>query len=229
MSSYDDRSPERVLERLAEHRCIAVVRSGTAEDALAVSRQLVAAGFDTLEITYTTPDATEVLRTLRADCGDEILLGGGTISGSEEAHHAAEAGADFLVSPGSPPGLVEEMLASGILVVPGVLTPTEIATARCAGVLAVKLFPAIAIGTAGMAALRGPFPDLAIIPTGGITIDEVSGWLDAGAHAVGVGAGLTSVVGEGSSRRHVVSPLAEQVLRELKKAARDPARARPVA
>ncbi len=103
MSSYDDdRSPERVLERLAEHRCIAVVRSGTAEDALDVSRQLVAAGFDTLEITYTTPDATEVLRTLRADCGDEILLGGGTISGREEAHLAGPRPGQTSWSPRQP-------------------------------------------------------------------------------------------------------------------------------
>ncbi len=219
MTAYGARrSPQQVLELIRAERCIAVVRSPTFESALEMSRELVAAGFGALEVTYTTPDATELLRTLRAECGDGLLLGGGTISGSEQAHLAADAGADFLVCPGSPPGLVEEMLDTGVLVVPGVLTPTEIATVRRAGVLAVKLFPAVAIGTAGMAALRGPFPDLAIIPTGGITIDQVSAWLDAGAHAVGVGAGLTSVQGDGSAQRHVVSPLASQVLQDLKQA-----------
>ncbi len=193
MTTYGaDQTAERVLELIGEQRCIAVIRSPTTEAALRVSRELVSGGFGALEITYTTPHATELLRELRAEFGQRLLLGAGTVTSAERADAAARSGADFLVSPGSPPELVKAMLATGRLVIPGVLTPTEIMAARAQGVLAVKLFPASIIGPTGLATLRGPFADVAIIPTGGIKIEEIDTWLDAGAHAVGIGGALAS-------------------------------------
>ncbi|MBA2774571.1 MAG: bifunctional 4-hydroxy-2-oxoglutarate aldolase/2-dehydro-3-deoxy-phosphogluconate aldolase [Nocardioidaceae bacterium] len=210
------RTAEQVLELLGVQRCIAIVRSQSPEGALAASRALVAAGFTAVEITYTTPRATELLSTLRAEYGDRILLGAGTVSSAGQAGGATNAGADFLVCPGSPPELVRAMLETGRLVVPGVLTPTEIMTVRAAGALVVKLFPAAMVGPAGLAALRGPFPDLAVIPSGGVAIEEVGSWLAAGAHAVGLGSGLTSTGSDPS--RHLVSTAAAQLLDTLRSA-----------
>lgn len=210
------RTAEQVLELLGVQRCIAIVRSQTSGGALSASRALVAAGFTAVEITYTTPRATELLSTLRAEYGDRILLGAGTVSSAGQAAAAADAGAEFLVCPGSPPELVHAMLETGRLVIPGVLTPTEVMAVRAAGALVVKLFPATMVGPAGLAALRGPFPDLAVIPSGGIAIEEVDSWLAAGAHAVGLGSGLTTT-GPDQSRR-LVSPAAAHLLDTLRSA-----------
>ncbi|MBA2456465.1 MAG: bifunctional 4-hydroxy-2-oxoglutarate aldolase/2-dehydro-3-deoxy-phosphogluconate aldolase [Nocardioidaceae bacterium] len=182
--------PEKMLDRIAQIGVIVVIRSATKADALRVSRVLLGAGVKALEVTYTTPDASKVITTLRRETSGEVLVGAGTIRSVDDSLRAAESGADFLVSPGSPPRLIEAMLATGRLVLPGVLTPTEVMHARSLGVSAVKLFPAALVGPNGLRALLGPFPDVAFVPTGGITMDEVVTWLDAGAHAVGLGSTL---------------------------------------
>lgn len=208
MSQADIRhlAPEEVLDRLGRVGLIAVVRSATKADALGLSRVLVEAGVPAVEVTYTTPDAPEVMASLRAEVGEHVLLGVGTIRSVGEALRAANYGADFLVSPGSPAGLLESMLDTGRLVLPGVLSPTEVMHAHALGVTAVKLFPAGLVGPAGLHALRGPFPDVAFVPTGGIAVDDVGSWLDAGAHAVGVGSSLApSSLRRASDVREVVS------------------------
>lgn len=181
---------DAVLDGLGRSGLIAVIRSTTKNDALRVSRVLLDAGVGALEITYTTPDACEIIAALRSEVGAGTLFGAGTIRSADEAVGAADAGADFLVSPGSPPGLVEAMLQTGLLVLPGVLTATELMQVRSLGVRTVKLFPACQIGTHGLRALRGPFPDMAFVPTGGIAADGVTAWFTAGAHAVGLGGSL---------------------------------------
>lgn len=183
-------SSGRALDRIALASLVVVIRSPTAEDALHVSRALLGAGVEVIEVTYTTPDATAVIKTLRNEVGDHVLIGAGTIRSASDAQQAVDAGADFLVSPGSPPRLVESMLATDRLVLPGVLTPTEIMLARSLGVTAVKLFPANMVGPAGLRALCGPFPDVAFVPTGGVTAGDARTWLDAGALAVGIGGTL---------------------------------------
>lgn len=187
LSDHSPAAPRDVLARLRELEVIAVVRSPTRDHAIRVSRLLVASGVRALEITYTTPDASDVIAVLRAEGFVDVLLGAGTIRTAEEALSAAEAGADFLVSPGGSSALIESMLATERLAVPGVFTPTEIAAAESMGVDAVKLFPAHLLGPAGLRTLRGPFPDIAFIPTGGIAVQDVGGWLEAGAAAVGLG------------------------------------------
>ncbi|MGI8994443.1 MAG: bifunctional 4-hydroxy-2-oxoglutarate aldolase/2-dehydro-3-deoxy-phosphogluconate aldolase [Nocardioidaceae bacterium] len=193
-ASIDD-----VLARIGEQKLVAVVRSQGWAQALQTSRALLESGQNILEVTYTTPEASRVISTLKAEVSSDVLIGAGTICSAHEARAAADSGADFLVSPGSPPPLLEAMLATELLVLPGVMTPTEIIDARAQGVAAVKLFPASLIGPSGLAILRGPFPDLAFIPTGGITMDDVDAWLDAGAHAVGLGNSLRASEETGSS------------------------------
>lgn len=205
-------APHEVLDQLGRRRVIVVIRSESKDDALEVSRVLLEAGVTVLEITYTTPDASDVIAALRSEAGGDVLLGAGSISSADDSHRAAGAGADFLVSPGSPAPLVEAMLETGLLALPGVLTPTEVMHARSLGACAVKLFPARLVGPAGLRALLGPFPDTAFVPTGGVAPEEVSMWLDAGAHAVGLG---SSVAPSSLGGRTPARDLAAQVRRLL--------------
>jgi 2-dehydro-3-deoxyphosphogluconate aldolase / (4S)-4-hydroxy-2-oxoglutarate aldolase len=143
-----------------------------------------------IELTFTTPNAAEAIAEARRQLEPELLLGAGTITESEHLEAAIEAGADFLVSPHLDTALLEAMVASGRLALPGVLTPSEVAAALRVGAAAVKLFPAASVGIAHMRALFGPFPGLQVVPTGGVSIETARAWLDAGAAAVGLGSEL---------------------------------------
>jgi 2-dehydro-3-deoxyphosphogluconate aldolase / (4S)-4-hydroxy-2-oxoglutarate aldolase len=138
-------------------------------------------------VTAETPGAIEAVRQA-ADAGAPV--GAGTIRSVEEARSFAEAGAAFLVSPGTDPDVVRTAVDLGVPAVPGALSPTEITAALAAGATAVKLFPAGLGGPAYLRALRGPFPDVRFVPTGGIELEDVRGWIDAGAACVGLGSAL---------------------------------------
>ena len=145
-----------------------------------------------LEITYSTPGAPEVIRQLTERYGDDAYVGAGTVTTVQQARDAVEAGARFLVSPGTRPELTGIMLGTGAVVLTGALTPTEVMVAVELGVDAVKLFPAALSGTALLKALRGPFPDVPMMPTGGVTPENLGEWIEAGAIAVGAGSDLIS-------------------------------------
>ncbi len=186
-------STSDVLARIGEHKVVVVIRSSSRGAALEAARALIESGAGVIEVTYTTPGAAGVISTLRAEAPSDVQVGAGTIGTADEARSAADSGAEFLVSPGSPPALIEAMLSTGCLVIPGVLTPTEIMTTRALGIGVVKLFPASLIGPRGLTTLRGPFPDMAFIPTGGLAIDDIDTWLDAGALAVGLGTKISAI------------------------------------
>jgi 2-dehydro-3-deoxyphosphogluconate aldolase/(4S)-4-hydroxy-2-oxoglutarate aldolase len=193
------------LERLREARVAAVVRADDAESAVAISEALVEGGLTAVELTYTTPQAGEAIARARSLLGGEVLVGAGTLTTADQVAEAAAAGADFLVSPHLDHRLLEAMLDSCLLALPGVLTPTEAASALAHGAAAVKLFPASSGGTAHLRALFGPFPGIKVVPTGGVALEEVGAWLDAGAWAVGVGGKLVPHrLGDASSRRLLV-------------------------
>lgn len=208
-------APDASLRRIAECKLIAVLRSPTADDALRVGRMLLGAGVQILEVTGTTPDACAVLTALRGEADTEVLLGIGSVRSVDDAQRADDAGADFLVSPGSPGQLMKAMLATGRLVLPGVFTATEAMQAQAIGARAVKLFPASLIGPAGLRTLRGPLPDLAFVPTGGIAPSEVSQWLDAGALAVGVGGQLAPPTLIGDTEAATLALRVRDVLAEI--------------
>jgi 2-dehydro-3-deoxyphosphogluconate aldolase/(4S)-4-hydroxy-2-oxoglutarate aldolase len=178
------------LERLRAARAIAVVRARDGAEAVAVADALAAGGLAAIELTFTTPGVAEALPEVRARLGERLLLGAGTITAAEHVRAAAEAGADFLVSPHLDPALLDEMLTSGLLAVPGVMTPSEVAAALRHGASVVKLFPASTVGVSHLKALLGPFPGLKVVPTGGISISSAGEWLAAGAVAVGLGGEL---------------------------------------
>ena len=181
-----------------------MVRGESRRAALEVVGALIEGGVLGIEITFTTPEAVRVIRDLDEEYGDSILLGAGTVTTDEQVERAAEAGASFLVSPGSDPKLLPAMLGTGLLVLPGVLTPSEVMLARRLGAQAVKLFPGSSGGTSYLKALRGPFPDVPFVPTGGVSLENINDWFAVGAFAVGAGGALAPSSIEGRDRGEVV-------------------------
>lgn len=171
---------------------IAVLRAPSPEAALAASEAIIRGGVTGIEVTFSTPDAPAVIRELVARHGDSAYVGAGTVTTAAQAEQAADAGAEFLVSPGTLPSLAEAMRATGRVTMTGALTPSEVMLALELGVDVVKIFPASLGGPAFLGALRGPFPDAPLMPTGGVTPDNVAAWFAAGALAVGAGGDLAS-------------------------------------
>jgi 2-dehydro-3-deoxyphosphogluconate aldolase / (4S)-4-hydroxy-2-oxoglutarate aldolase len=196
--------PDRTLKRTEELGLLAVVRGESPEAALEVVGALIEGGVLGIEITFTTPEAPRVIGELEREYGDSILLGAGTVTTREQVEQSAEAGSAFLVSPGSDPDLLPAMLETGLLVLPGVLTPSELMLARGLGAPAVKLFPGSSGGPSYLKALRGPFPDVPFVPTGGVALDNIADWFAAGALAVGAGSALAPSSLEGRDRGEVV-------------------------
>ncbi len=183
---------QATLVRLSQEKLFAIVRTTTADEALWASATLLKTGFSIIEIPFTVPDAARVIETL-VDRFPEAVIGAGTVLDARQAVSALGAGAGFLVSP----VLIEPLIHLGaehdVLVLPGCMTPSEIYHAAQLGAPAIKVFPAqSAGGTAFLQAVRGPLPNISLIPTGGISREDVPAYLKAGALAVGVGGPILS-------------------------------------
>ena len=183
---------KRTLGRVIEVGLLAVLRAPDPQGARRAVDALVEVGVVGIEVTYSTPDAASAISGIAKDYGEEVLLGAGTVTTPEQAAEAAEAGATFLVSPGIDDEVVAAMLSTGKTVMAGALTPTEVMRATRLGVDVVKLFPGSSGGPSYLKALRGPFPDVPLMPTGGVSVENVGEWLAAGAIAVGAGSDLAS-------------------------------------
>lgn len=177
-------TPGAVLAQIALRPIVAVIRAESARQAVTAARALRRGGISAVEIAFTTPQAATAVAELAND-GD-ILVGAGTVENIRAAAVASDAGARFLVSPFASPQIVELAYERGILAIPGVLTPTEIAAAAPYAPL-LKLFPASIGGPPLLRTLRGPFPDVRFMPTGGVSLSNLDDWFDAGAFAVGAG------------------------------------------
>ena len=184
--------PARVpmSEALVTTRVIAILRAENASRAAAVVDVLLENGVRSVELTLTTHGALEVVERLAATVPDGTDLGMGTVLTADDVDRAVNAGARFVVSPSVVPAVIEAATRHGIASYPGALTPTEIHAAWSAGASAVKLFPGGALGPSYLKAVRAPLPDVALVPTGGVAIEAVGAWLDAGAVAVGLGSPL---------------------------------------
>jgi 2-dehydro-3-deoxyphosphogluconate aldolase/(4S)-4-hydroxy-2-oxoglutarate aldolase len=208
------------LPALSDAGVIAVVRAHSADAAVSTVDALVAGGVTGIEITYSTPDVPRVLTTLAERHGEDIVLGAGTVLTPEQADEAAQAGARFLVSPGIDDEVARAMKATGATVMLGALTPTEVMRAVRLGADAVKVFPGSLVGPAYLKALRGPFGGVALMPTGGVSVDNVGEWLRSGAFAVGAGGELASAAAIRDERWDVIQANAERFFAALS-AARD--------
>jgi 2-dehydro-3-deoxyphosphogluconate aldolase/(4S)-4-hydroxy-2-oxoglutarate aldolase len=179
-----------VLQRVKKLGLLAVIRGPSEALTLKMVDALVAGGVTGIEITYSTPNAPGVVKALAEAYGETILLGMGTLVEPRQAEEAKQAGAQFLVSPICEPGLVAAMAASGLTVMAGALTPTEVMQAHRLGADVVKVFPGSVGGPDYIKALRGPFPHIPLMPTGGVSIENVTAWFAAGVIAVGAGSEL---------------------------------------
>jgi 2-dehydro-3-deoxyphosphogluconate aldolase/(4S)-4-hydroxy-2-oxoglutarate aldolase len=198
------------ITTLADAGIIAVVRAPSAAGAVDAVAALVAGGVTGIEITYSTPDVAQVLAALAERHGDDIALGAGTVLTAAQAEEAVAAGARFLVSPGIDDAVAGAMKATGATVLLGAVTPTEVMRATRLGADAVKIFPGSLVGPAYLKALRGPFGELALMPTGGVSVDNVGDWLAAGAFAVGAGGELVSAADIRARRWDVITASAER-------------------
>jgi len=168
---------------------IAVIRAPSAAEALTIGRGLVAGGVGTLELTLTVPDAVEVIDQLVRDGGARV--GAGTVLSPASVTAVGEVGASFVVAPDTDPAVLEAAVARGLVTIPGALTPTEIRRAFLYGATAVKVFPVAAAGGPGyIRAVREPLPDIGLVVSGGISLDDVADYLTAGARAVCLGGAL---------------------------------------
>jgi len=183
-------SREEVAARVREGRLIAILRR-VPEDCLEdVGALLAEAGVLLAEVTWDSPGAAALLRRAADVTGCRVVWGAGTVTTESQVAEAAAAGAAFIVSPALVPGVVEATLRAGLFSVPGVLTPSEVLAAHELGADLMKVFPAGSLGPQYFAELRGPFPDIPLAATGGVTLANASAFLAAGAQAVGVGGAL---------------------------------------
>ena len=179
-----------VLSRLQELGLVAVLRGPSPELTVKMVEALVTAGVYAIEITYSTPNAAGVVRQLDQTFGEQIVLGMGTLTEVAQAQEALGAGAKFLVSPACEPELGKAMVATGLGVMIGALTPTEVLQAYRLGSDVVKIFPGSLTGPSYIKALKGPFPYIPMMPTGGVSAANVGDWFAAGVFGVGAGSEL---------------------------------------
>lgn len=211
------RSPALTLIR--EIGIIPVIRADSPDAAIAVVDALAEAGLVIAEITMTVPRAIDAIDAVSKRFADRMLVGAGTVTDADTARRAADVGAEFVVSPCLVREVIEAARGAGVAVLPGALTPTEVFEAHSAGADMVKVFPAQNVGGASyLRALRGPFPDIPLVPTGGVTLANVREMFDAGAAAVGVGSELISK--EALARRdyRAIGALARQFVGAVRQA-----------
>lgn len=190
----------QVTQRIAEHGIVGIVRGDTAEQARHKSENCLRAGVEVLEVSLTTPDALAVVGTLATEHPD-VLIGAGTVLDAPSARQAILAGARFLVAP----SLNREVIATGhrhgAAVLPGADSPTEVVSALEAGADAVKLFPASRWSPSSMGDMLAAIPQAPMVPTGGISVEQVPEWISAGAVAVGMGSALSKGDADEASTR----------------------------
>ncbi|SMP15558.1 2-dehydro-3-deoxyphosphogluconate aldolase / (4S)-4-hydroxy-2-oxoglutarate aldolase [Halobellus salinus] len=179
------------FDRLLETGVVGILRGVPAGQTVEVADALLTGGVDVVEVTADTDGALDSISHLRETFDrSDLLVGAGTVLDSETAGAALRAGAEFVVTPSFDPGVVDTCNRYGAVVVPGVMTPTEAVTAYEAGADALKMFPAATLGPSHVRSLKGPLPQLPLFPTGGVSLDNVTEFVDAGADGVGVGSSL---------------------------------------
>ena len=212
------------IRRIGEIGIIPVVRAASLEEARRAVDAISAGGVPIVEITMTVPNAPAVIREVVRKYGSKLLTGAGTVATAASAEACLDSGAEFLVSPGLSLPVMRIAQARGKLAIPGALTPTEVMTAQCEGARLVKIFPCGNVGGPKyIKALRAPFPDLPLIPTGGVNLSNAADYLAAGSFALGVG---TDLVDSDALRRGNTKKITEMAaaLAEAVRVARRPQR-----
>ncbi|HHX70904.1 MAG: bifunctional 2-keto-4-hydroxyglutarate aldolase/2-keto-3-deoxy-6-phosphogluconate aldolase [Miniphocaeibacter sp.] len=185
-----------VIQRIEKVGVVAVIRATSTEEAKRISLACMAGGIDAIEITYTVPGASKVIEELTNEFGDDLLVGAGTVLDSETARAAILAGAKYIVSPAFDLESAKLCNRYQTPYMPGCMTLTEMIKAMEAGADVIKVFPGSAFGPDFIKAVKGPLPQAVLMPTGGVSIDNVDKWIKNGCIAVGVGGNLTKGTSE---------------------------------
>jgi len=210
---------EQTLSFITEVGIVPVIRASSAEIALKAVEACYEGGIRAAEITMTVPGAIKALEKAADAFGDKIVLGAGTVLDPETARACMLAGAEFFVSPSLRLSTIEMVKRYGKVIMPGALTPTEVLTAWEAGADIVKVFPCGNVGGAKyLKALKGPFPQIDLIPTGGVNLDTAGEFLKAGACAIAVGTELVDAKALKEGRLDIVVEKARQFLAVVNKA-----------
>ncbi len=185
---------QQVLARIRDVGVVPVIRAESADEAARAVEAIRAGGVNVLEITMTVPGAVRLIEEVARLVGDEAVVGAGTVLDAETARACILAGARFVVSPALDLGTIACCRRYSVAVLPGALTPTEVLAAWQAGADFVKVFPAGAVGGASyIKALKGPLPQVELVPTGGVSLETAAAFIKAGASALGVGADLVDL------------------------------------
>jgi len=210
---------KQIIETIEELGLVPVVRASSADEAMQAIEAIKAGGVNILEITMTVPGAVKVIEKVADKYGSDVLVGAGTVLDPETARVCLLAGAQFIVSPALNLETISMCQRYSAPVMPGVLTPTEVITAWSAGADFVKVFPAGSVGGASyIKNLKGPFPQIKIIPTGGVSLTTAADFIKAGASALGVGTDLVDVKAIREGRSEAVTDRAKQFIRIVKEA-----------
>jgi len=210
-------SKEKALGQIREVGLIPIVRAPSAEVAMAAAEAIVESGVGILEITMTVPNALSVLREVARRFDGRALIGAGTVLDAKTCRRAIARGAEFIVTPALVLPVIRQARRLKRACIPGALTPTEILMAWRAGADLVKVFPCGPVGgPAYIKAIRGPLPDIPLVPTGGVTVETVPAFMRAGAAAVAVGGELVDVKALAAGRVETVTENARKFLEAVR-------------
>ena len=208
-------SREVIVQRVEEAGIVAVIRLQEPGKLRAVVEAIAAGGIRALEVTMTVPGAVELIRELAPTLPPGFLLGAGTVLDADTARRVIDAGAQFVVSPVFRVDTIRACHERGVPSMPGCFTPTEILDAWDAGADIVKVFPATALGPTFFKDVRGPLPQVKLMPTGGVTLDNAGDWIRAGAVAVGVGTALLDAKAIAAGDYATLRANAERIVRSV--------------
>jgi 2-dehydro-3-deoxyphosphogluconate aldolase / (4S)-4-hydroxy-2-oxoglutarate aldolase len=210
---------QEVRERILEIGIVPVVRAASAGEARMAADAVCEGGIPIVEITMTVPGAVDVIRELAKTAGSQVLVGAGTVLNAEAARRCLDAGAQFLVSPGLNLPTVALATKEGKLIMAGALTPTEVMAAWEAGADFVKIFPCGQVGGAKyIKALKGPFPQVPFVPTGGVNLNSAAEFIEAGAVALGVGGECVHAEALKANKPEIIAENARKFLAIVKQA-----------
>lgn len=205
--------PNETQQQLEAAGLIAVIRTRSASETLAVVDIIVAGGITVIEVTMTVPGAVDVLREIKKKYGSKVLLGSGTVTDAKQCADTIGAGAAFVVSPSLHLDVIRKTKELGAISIPGALTPTEVITAWNAGADYIKVFPCGSMGGPYyLTELLGPFPQLRLIPSGGVSVGTAAGYLQAGATALAAGSDLVNIAAIAEGKPELITSVAHAYL-----------------
>lgn len=206
------------MNRIDKCGIIGIIRTDSSKELIHAAEAIKAGGVDVIEVTMTTPGALDVIRETAEKYGDEVLIGAGSVLDAETARMAMLSGAEFIVGPATNIEMIRICNRYGKVVVPGAFTPTEALYAWEQGADYVKIFPSGAIGPKLIKAIKAPLPQIPLMPTGGVNVDNAGDFIKAGAAALGVGSALADKKAIATKNFEVLTENARKLVAAVEKA-----------